>query len=39
MLANIISEMKSITKIDFATLTVAISEVYLLGRSSESSSN
>ncbi len=39
MLANIISEMKSITKIDFATLTVAISEVYLLGRSSESFSN
>ena len=37
MLANIITEMKSITKIDFATLTVAISEVYLLGRSSESS--
>ena len=37
MLANIISDMKSISKIDFATLTVAISEVHLLGRGSESS--
>ncbi len=38
MLANIIKDMKAISKIDFATLTVAISEVHLLGRSSESSS-
>ena len=37
MLANIISEMKSIAKFHFAALTVAISEVYLLGRSAESS--
>ncbi len=36
MLANINSEMKSIAKFDFATLTVTISEVYLLGRSAES---
>ena len=32
MLANIISDMKSIPKIDFATLSVAISEVHLLSR-------
>ncbi len=37
MLASLIAEMKTISKIDFATLSVAISEVYLLGRSSESS--
>ncbi len=35
MLANIISDMKSISNIDFATLSVAISEVHLLGRASE----
>ena len=34
-LANIISDMKTLTKIDFATLSVAISEVNLLGRSTE----
>ncbi len=39
MLASIIKDMKSISKIDFATLTVAISEVHLLGRSSESMSS
>ena len=36
MLANIIKDMKAISRIDFATLTVAISEVHLLGRGSES---
>ena len=35
MLANIISDMKSLSKIDFATLSVAISEVYLLSRVSD----
>ncbi|MDE0309931.1 MAG: NAD-glutamate dehydrogenase [Acidiferrobacterales bacterium] len=35
MLASIIADMKSISKVDFATLTVAISEVHLLGRSSD----
>lgn len=35
-LANIITDMKSIKRIDFATLTVAISEVHLLGRGSDS---
>ncbi len=38
MLASLIAEMRTISRIDFATLSVAISEVYLLGRSSESSS-
>ena len=35
MLASIISDMKAISQIDFATLSVAISEVHLLGRNSE----
>ena len=35
MLANIIADMKTLSRIDFATLTVAISEVHLLGRSAE----
>ena len=35
MLASIIADMKSISKVDFATLSVAISEVHLLGRSSD----
>lgn len=34
-LANIITDMKSIKRIDFATLSVAISEVHLLGRGSD----
>ncbi len=37
-LANIIAQMKTLSKIDFAILSVAISEVNLLGRSSDSSS-
>ena len=35
MLASIIQDMKSISKIDFATLSVAISQVNQLGRGSE----
>ena len=35
MLASIIADMKSISNVDFATLSVAISEVHLLGRGSE----
>lgn len=35
MLASIIADMKSISKVDFATLSVAISEVHLLGRGSD----
>ena len=35
MLASIITDMKSISKVDFATLSVAISEVHLLGRGSD----
>ncbi len=35
VLANLVSDMKSLPKIDFATLSVAISEVYLLSRFSD----
>ncbi len=35
VLANLVSDMRSLPKIDFATLSVAISEVYLLSRVSD----